>query len=148
MLWKLLFHGEEHIDGITREENPSLISLLQRGIDEGLKYYGSDPANLTEMTHLGRIFYLDKFKVVPEDEIKSSGYVIDTIEAAIWCLINTDSFAECVLKAANLGDDADTVAAVAGGLAGLYYGYENIPKEWLAVIKRREWIEELCGCCE
>ena len=44
----------------------------------------------------------------------------------------------------NLGDDTDTVAAIAGGLAGLYYGVENIPTEWLGVIARREWIEEMC----
>ena len=49
-----------------------------------------------------------------------------------------------MLKAANLGDDTDTVAAIAGGLAGLYYGYKEIPKDWLAVIKKREWIEGMC----
>ena len=49
-----------------------------------------------------------------------------------------------MLKVVNLGDDTDTVAAIAGGLAGLYYGYEDIPEEWLGVIKRRDWIEELC----
>jgi ADP-ribosylglycohydrolase len=49
-----------------------------------------------------------------------------------------------MLKAANLGDDTDTIAAIAGGLAGLYYGYESIPEEWLEVLRRREWIEEMC----
>lgn len=53
-----------------------------------------------------------------------------------------------MLKAVNLGDDTDTVAAIAGGLAGLYYGYEAIPREWLAVIKRKEWIEDLCRQAE
>jgi len=90
------------------------------------------------------LFHLNEFKDVPEDRIKTTGYVIDSIEAAIWCLINTDSYKECILLAANLGDDTDTVAAIAGGLAGLFYGYEGIPKEWLEVIKRREWIEGLC----
>ena len=80
-----------------------------------------------------------------EDQIRSGGYVVDTIEAAIWSLLTTDSFRACELKAVNLGDDTDTVGAIAGGLAGLYYGYENIPAGWLEVIKRREWIEELCG---
>jgi ADP-ribosylglycohydrolase len=51
---------------------------------------------------------------------------------------------ECLLKAVNLGDDTDTIAAIAGGLAGLYYGYEAIPQEWLEVIKRRDWIEGMC----
>ena len=49
-----------------------------------------------------------------------------------------------MLKAVNLGDDTYTVAAIAGGLAGLYYGYEDIPKDWLAVIKKRKWIEGMC----
>ena len=49
-----------------------------------------------------------------------------------------------MLKAINLGEDTDTVAAVAGGIAGLYYGYDNIPEEWLRQIAKREYIEELC----
>ena len=117
---------------------------MQEGIDRGLKYYGHDIRNLTEMAYLGRLFHLNEFKEVPKDKIKTSGYVIDSIEAAIWCLINTDSYKECMLKAVNFGDDTDTVAAIAGGLAGLYYGYEEIPKDWLAVIKKREWIEGMC----
>ena len=70
--------------------------------------------------------------------------MVDSFEAAIWSLIRTDSFRECLLSAVNLGDDSDTVGAIAGGLAALYYGYDGIPEEWMAVIKRREWIEKLC----
>ncbi len=54
------------------------------------------------------------------------------------------AIAECVLKAVNLGDDTDTVGAVVGGLAGIYYGLEKIPKDWLDVLARRQYIEELC----
>lgn len=50
----------------------------------------------------------------------------------------------CLLKTVNLGDDTDCVAAIAGGLVGLYYGYGSIPAEWLEVIQRREWVEEMC----
>ena len=132
------------IDGVKKEQKPVLGALLQEGIDNGLKYYGRDISNLTEMAYLGRLFHLFEFKDVPEEQIKTSGYVIDSIEAAVWCLITTDSYKECMLKAVNLGDDTDTVAAIAGGLAGLYYGYEEIPKDWLAVIKKREWIEGMC----
>ncbi len=64
----------------------------------------------------------------PEDYIESSGYVVDTLEAAVWCLQNTNNYKDCVLKAVNLGEDTDNVAAVAGGLAGLHYGYDSIPK--------------------
>ena len=70
--------------------------------------------------------------------------MVDSLEAAVWCLINTDTYKASSLKAVNLGSDTDTIAAIAGGLAGLYYGYEGIPEEWKSVIRRREWIEELC----
>lgn len=133
------------LDAASEGSKQSLISLLQEGIDTALKYYGQDMSNLTEMAHLGRLFKLAEFKEVGEDRILSTGYVIDTIEAAVWCLINTDSYKECVLKAVNLGDDTDTVAAIAGGLAGLYYGYDEIPAEWLDAIKNRDWIEEMCN---
>ena len=69
---------------------------------------------------------------------------MDALEAAVWSLATTGSFEEALLKAVNLGDDTDTVGAIAGGLAGLYYGYDKIPADWLAAIKRRDWIEELC----
>ena len=68
------------------------------------------------------------------DEIKSSGYVIDTLEAVIWCLLNTENYKDAVLKAVNLGDDTDTIAALTGGLAGLAYGLESIPKKWIDCI--------------
>lgn len=66
------------------------------------------------------------------------------MEAALWCLVTTGSYCECALKAVNLGHDTDTIAAIAGGLAGLWYGYNSIPEEWRTVIQRREWIEEMC----
>ena len=69
--------------------------------------------------------------------------MVDTIEAAFWSLITTGSYKECELRAVNLGEDTDTVAAIAGGLAGLYYGYEGIPEEWRNVIRRKDWIESL-----
>ena len=80
-----------------------------------------------------------------EDAIKSSGYVVDSLEAAIWSLITTASLEEGILKAVNLGNDADTVGAIAGGLAGLYYGYRSIPWSWRKVIAKRAEIVEICG---
>jgi ADP-ribosylglycohydrolase len=84
-----------------------------------------------------------QFPSTPRNEIKSSGYVIHTLEAAIWCLLNSDSYEETVLKAVNLGDDTDTTAAVAGGLAGLTYGVSSIPTEWLNHLARKNDIENL-----
>lgn len=126
------------------ENNGSLLHCLQHGIDSAYKYYRQDFSNYSELGKFDRLVDLAEFKTLPDNDIKSSGYVIDSIEAAVWCLITTGSYKECVLKAVNFGDDTDTVAAIAGGLAGLIYGYEDIPAEWLAVIKKREWIEGLC----
>lgn len=67
---------------------------------------------------------------LPEEEIRSSGFVIDTLEAAFWCFMTTDNYRDAVLKAVNLGDDTDTTAAVTGALAGLTYGLDGIPQEW------------------
>jgi len=96
-----------------------------------------------EIKQYDRLWNVEAFRTLPEEEIRSSGYVVDTLEAALWCFLNTDSYQECVLRAVNLGDDTDTVAAVAGGLAGLYYGLEDIPKEWRDVIPKWDWIVEL-----
>ena len=78
---------------------------------------------------------------VPESEVRSGGFVLSTERAALWCLANTSSYAECVLAAVNLGDDTDTTAAVAGGLAGIVYGMDAIPPEWLSVLRGRDVIE-------
>jgi len=78
-----------------------------------------------------------------EKEIESSGYVLHTLEASIWCLMTTNSYQEAVLRAVNLGFDTDTTGAVTGGLAGLLYGYENIPENWLRQIARFDDIENL-----
>lgn len=78
---------------------------------------------------------------LPEEEIRSTGYVVDTLEAALWCVATTDNYKDCVLKAVNLGEDTDTVAAVAGGLAGIIYGYDAIPKEWIDALANKELIE-------
>jgi ADP-ribosylglycohydrolase len=79
----------------------------------------------------------------PEDKISATGYVVHTLEAALWCLLKHDTYAATVLAAVNLGDDTDTTGAVAGGLAGLAYGEAGIPADWLAVLARRADIEAL-----
>lgn len=78
-----------------------------------------------------------------ECEMESSGYVMHTLAASLWCLLTTASFQECVLKAVNLGGDADTTGCVAGGLAGAHYGLAVIPQSWRAVLARSDEIERL-----
>ena len=77
------------------------------------------------------------------DQIHSSGYVIHTLEAALWCLLTTSDYSDAVLAAVNLGSDTDTTAAVTGGLAGLLYGWGTIPSEWIGSLARKKDIEEL-----
>lgn len=105
----------------------------------------NDVGIFAEEKYYHRLWNLNYFQELKEEQIKSSGYVVDTLEAAIWCFLNTENYKDCVLKAVNMGDDTDTVAAVAGGLAGAFYGAKAIPKEWIEILPRLEWIEELIG---
>jgi len=77
------------------------------------------------------------------DVIRGSGYVVSCLEAALWCFHNTDNFRDAVLMAANLGDDADTTAAVCGQIAGAFYGVETIPAQWRQRLAKSYLIELL-----
>ena len=79
----------------------------------------------------------------PIEEVVSSGYVVPSMDAAIWCFANTESFEEAILLAANLGDDADTTAAICGQLAGAYYGVSGIPSKWLDKLCMYDHIDNL-----
>ncbi|MEI3189342.1 MAG: ADP-ribosylglycohydrolase family protein [Lachnospiraceae bacterium] len=125
------------------EEEGSLENRLQKGMDRAYQYYRQDLSNHRELENYKRLADLSEFKETPKEGIKSSGYVVDTLEAAVWCLLHSHSYKETVLMAVNLGEDTDTIGAVAGGLAGLYYKEEGIPQEWIQVLQRREWIEEV-----
>jgi ADP-ribosyl-[dinitrogen reductase] hydrolase len=79
----------------------------------------------------------------PESIVRGSGYCVASLEAALWCFHHTDTFEAAILKAANLGDDADTTAAIVGQLAGAHYGAQAIPKNWLDKLHQREDIEAM-----
>ena len=79
-----------------------------------------------------------------EDDISSSGYVLSSLEASLWCLLTTDNYKEAVLKSVNLGSDTDTVGAITGSMAGIYYGYDAIPCEWIEKLQRSEYLLNLC----
>jgi ADP-ribosyl-[dinitrogen reductase] hydrolase len=86
-----------------------------------------------------------KFIVKAESDIKGSGYSVASLEASLWCFFNTDSFEDAVLRAANLGDDADTTAAITGQIAGAYYGASAIRADWVAKLSMRDEIEEMAA---
>ncbi len=77
------------------------------------------------------------------DEVRGTGYVVESLEAALWCFWTTDTYASAILAAANLGDDADTTAAICGQLAGAYYGESGIPSQWLEQLTLGAQITEL-----
>lgn len=86
---------------------------------------------------------LERIENYREQEIASSGYTVHTLEAAFWSFLTTESYEHAVVRAANLGDDADTVAAVCGALAGAYYGYSAIPERWREQLQDEVRIREV-----
>jgi ADP-ribosyl-[dinitrogen reductase] hydrolase len=83
------------------------------------------------------------YRAKTRDQIKGSGWVVESLEAALWAFWQGESFEEAILLAVNLGDDADTTAAIAGQLAGAFYGVEGIHEGWLAKLHMRDHIDQL-----
>lgn len=151
----------KEVSSITHAHNRSVIACfyylefalqIMEGKDrleiyENLKTTVSEFVKSNEM-YSGELIHFDRLlnRNIHEEErdaIKSGGYVIDTLEACMWCLLTTNNYEEAVLQAVNLGGDTDTTGAVTGGLAGLLYGFEFIPKTWVASIRKRNEINKL-----
>ncbi|NML58261.1 ADP-ribosylglycohydrolase family protein [Chryseobacterium cheonjiense] len=108
-----------------------------------LKFKEAQGFNPKEIQLFDRILK-DDISKFPEDSICSGGYVVHSLEASLWCFLNSENYSEAVLKAVNLGEDTDTTGAITGGIAGIYYGFESIPKDWIDVLARKKDIEKLC----
>lgn len=80
-----------------------------------------------------------------EENIRTTGYIVDTIEAVFWCFLNSKDYNETVLKAVNLGDNTGTIAAITGGLLGIHYGIENINEDWRNTLIKYDYIEKVCN---
>jgi len=104
------------------------IDAFHSATDEAEKYYNAHSSFKNELNHYQRILSHDIVSAEKHD-IYSSGYVVHTLEASIWCFTNHDNTKDILLEAVNLGLDTDTTGTVAGGLAGLYYGIGNIPED-------------------
>ncbi|KAK2732654.1 hypothetical protein FQN55_004035 [Onygenales sp. PD_40] len=94
---------------------------------------------------LSRYASIADWENTDDSEIKSSGYVVSTLEAALWAFFTTSTFREGALDVVNLGYDADTVGAVYGGLAGAFYGMESIPTEWIDGVQKKEIVDEIAS---
>ena len=127
-------------------ENPdstlSLEELIANGINKSKEYYYNDASFENQLHHFDRVFSLN-IQNLPRDEIKSGGYCISSLEASIWCLLNNENYMDTILEAVNLGYDTDTTACIVGGLAGIYYGYEDIPVDWINQLAKLDYIEDL-----
>ena len=119
-------------------DGKNLSEAFALGMDDAKIFYGKHEAfeNFSRLCD-------ENFAALDEEEIYGSGYVVEALEAALWCLLNTDDYKSLALKAVNLGEDTDTTAAIAGGLAGIFYGAESIPDEWLKILKRRDYLEKI-----
>jgi len=124
---------------ISQKDKFEIYTNLQTEIT---KYLNSISINPSEIAVFNRLLKQDITELQRQD-IHSSGYVIHTLEASIWCILTTNNNKDAVLRAVNLGDDTDTTGAVTGGLAGLLYGFDKIPKKWLNQIARNNDIENL-----
>lgn len=100
--------------------------------------YYSDNA----ISYYNRIFSSDISKF-SKDMIRSSGYIVDTLEASLWCTLISNSYEESVINAINLGGDTDTIGAITGGLSGIVYSKEQIPSEWLIKLRKRKYVEDI-----
>lgn len=113
----------------------TIIKHVKNAFESIKKYY----KNENELKYFKKIFNLDF-----SGGVSSGGYVLDSLESTIYCLLTTDNYQDAVLKAVNLGGDTDTTAAICGGLAGIYYGYDAIPIDWINTVDQIDKVLSLC----
>ncbi len=126
---------------LNKEDKFSIYHHLKASVYEYLQSLTINPEEIRLFDRLLKGDITD----LAEEQIQSSGYVLHTLEASIWCILTTTDYEEAVLKAVNLGEDTDTTGAVTGGLAGLLYGFDNIPANWVAQLARRGDIDDLAS---
>ncbi|MEZ0540873.1 ADP-ribosylglycohydrolase family protein [Fibrella arboris] len=135
-------YGEYALLLLEGMEKYAAFRAMQQRVTSFMKQHSVLPGN--EADHFHRLLEtpVGDYEIRPiyncsEPEIASSGYVLHTLEASFWCFLTTDTYAEAVLKAVNLGSDTDTTGCVTGGLAGLYYRIDSIPSDWLTALVRK-----------
>ena len=130
------------VSSLLKGKDPD--SAYREAIREALEAYDDRQPYVDEFPYFARLLS-GWIGGVHEDQVESDGYVVHTLEASVWSLLTTTTFADAVLKAVNLGGDTDTTGAVTGGLAGIAYGLKGIPEEWTNATARKDEIEALFG---
>ena len=77
------------------------------------------------------------------NDINSSGYIVDTLEASFWCLLTNSSYENTIIEAINLGQDTDTIACICGSMAGIIYGMNSFPSRWLDKLQKKEYLLDM-----
>ncbi len=106
------------------------------------KFWADSDFHKMEQYHFERCIQND-IRHLNEEDLNSGGYVIDSLEASIWCFLRYNSYEKAVLGAINLGHDTDTTGAISGGLAGLFYGTEKMPEKWVESLVKKDAIIDL-----
>ena len=119
----------------------SILLRALAGADKANVLFGATPDGIMSdsIRQISQGNYRDK----DANNIRGTGYVVESLEAALWCFWTTETFETAILTAANLGDDADTTAAICGQVAGAYYGEDGIPLRWRLLLTEREMISDL-----
>ena len=130
-------HGCEEAVESCRLFGAQLLAALQGAEKQDILRKHGYKSVSTRVKEIAKASYLSK----SYDDLSGSGYVINTLETALWCFNDTDSFHDAILKTVNVGDDADTTAAVCGQIAGAFYGYQGIPESWRKALYMKDEIE-------
>lgn len=130
----------------SKNTGESLLEIAERAFEKGKSVYTAMGGGFAEQMNQTGLFLSPK-QIARKDasELPSWAYALNTWQIAVWSLVTTDNYGECVLKAINVGGDTDTNGAVAGALAGVIYGAEAIPEEWLGKLRNKELIEQISG---
>ena len=131
---------------LEENEGKTPVEMAQRAFEKGKAFYEAKGGVFREEIRKPDLFIEPlKLTELKDKELPNWGYVINTWNIALMSFLTTGSFRECVLQAVNMGGDTDTNGAVAGGLAGVYYGAGSIPEEWIDAIQNKRLIDLICG---
>lgn len=141
-----LMYVEYLIALLDGEDKVHAYKTMIKNIEKFLKYEEKQDKRIVQQAYK-RILNgkIDRLNI---NDIKSSGYVVDTLEAVLWIVLNSNDYRQAVLDAVNLGDDTDTVGALAGGLLGVIYTIRAIPTEWIDTIVKKDEILKMCELFE
>lgn len=131
----------EVLYGLSKNKD---LKILLKEIKENIKnltFENYDDSEIKQ-SYLNYVrIFSENLEYREEKTISSSGFVVDTLESALWCVLTTRNYKDAVLKAVNLGEDTDTIGAITGAIAGIIYGYDSIPKEWLDELQNKNLLE-------